>query len=145
MFSMQRRADQRNRSLIHRGGAPAFAEFLVPRRSSVHAQGDAVRQLSGNLVSGSECNIEKQESMGALGQRPRGLAQAGGLQASSNRSGVECLQDGAIADYLDLLYSDLCTGEVRHSQLVNQVYLPVRAHKRHGRVLDCEQQRRHVL
>ena len=104
-----------------------------------------MRQLSGNLVSGSECNIEKEESMGALGKRPRGLAQTGRLQTSSDRRDVECLQDGAIADYFDLLYSDLSTGEVSHAQLVNQVYLTVGAHKRYGRVLDREQKRRHVL
>jgi hypothetical protein len=104
-----------------------------------------MRQLGGNLVSGSECNIEKEESMGALGKRPRGLTQAGGLQPSGDPSGVECLQNRAVAYDLDLLYSDLCTGEVRHSQLVNQVYPPVRAHKRYGRVLDCQQKRCHIL
>ena len=52
--------------------------------------------------------------MGALGERSRGLAQTGGLQTPGNGSFIESLQDGAVADYLDFLYSDLFTGEVRH-------------------------------
>src|ERR1700677_1350743 len=144
-LSTQRRTDQRNRSLIDRGGATAFAEFLLPRWRSADTQCNAVRQLRRNLASGSERNVEKEEPVGALGERPHRLAQAGGLQTSGYGGCIESLQDGPISDHLDLLYSDLPTGEVRHSQLVDQVYLPVRSHKGHGCVLHCEQQRRHIL
>src|ERR1700688_4907438 len=106
MRSAQWRSDRRDRSPVYRGGASRLAEFLVPWRGGVYPQGDPVLEISGNLRAGSKRDIEEEQRLRALGKRSRGIALTGGLKASGNSGGVECLQRGAFANHLDSFYRD---------------------------------------
>src|ERR1700722_15905954 len=119
MGSAQWRTDRRDGSPVYRGGASRLAEFLVSWRGGVYPQGDPVGEISGNLCAGGKRDIEEEERLRALGKRSRGIALTGGLKASGNSGGVECLQRGALADHLDFFYCDLRAREVGHRQFVN--------------------------
>src|SRR3984957_21154564 len=102
-------------------------------------------KLGGNLRAPRERYVEKKICSHALDQCSDGFALTRGLGASGNRGSIESFESNAVADHLDLLHCNLRAREVRHSQFVNQVNLPIRPHEGHGGILHRAQERGHLL